>query len=382
MLRGFERAKPLVCHLDKLMAKILIVDDDARFRAAIQMVLKLEGYEVLEANNGAAALKLAHTALPDLIISDINMPQADGFTALTELRKDPSTAAIPLILMTGETEASGMRKGMDLGADDFLTKPFAMHAMLKAVEARLKKHEVVKETAEKKLTELRASLSLMLPHELNTPLVGILGYGEIISSCADTLQPGELAEMGRNILESGQRLQRLIQNFLIYSQLELLHADNNEIPALHGKHGGDVNEILTRVVHTKAQARDRIADLHTDFCHGAVCCADDLLSKIMEELLDNAFKFSKPGTPVKVAAVPEGRLLKISITDQGRGMKPEHLRDIAPYVQFDRGQHEQQGSGLGLIIAKRLIELHGGTLTLESMENAGTTATLRLPMPT
>ena len=363
------------------MAKILIVDDDAQLRSTIQMVLKLKGYEVIDADNGVTALKLARAALPDLVISDINMPQADGFAALVELRKDPTTAAIPLILMTGESEAAGMRKGMELGADDFLSKPFAMNALLKAVEARLRKQDVVKETAEKKLAELRANLSLMLPHELNTPLVGILGYGEIISTCADSLQPAELAEMGKNILESGQRLQRLIQNFLIYSQLELLRADDKEIAAMRAKRVGDVNETLTLIARTKAQSAGRLNDLRAEICNGSVACAEDLLSKIVEEILGNALKFSKPGTPVKFSAVPEGKMLKIAISDQGRGMKPEYINSIAAYVQFDRRQHEQQGSGLGLIIAKRLIELHGGTLVLESSETTGTTATVRLPVP-
>lgn len=363
------------------MPKILIVDDDAQLRSTIQMVLKLKGYEVIDADNGTSALKLARAALPDLIISDINMPQADGFTALSDLRKDPTTAAIPLILMTGETDGAGMRKGMELGADDFLSKPFAMNALLKAVEARLKKQDVVKQSAEKKLAELRANLSLMLPHELNTPLVGILGYGEIISTCADSLQPAELAEMGKNILESGQRLQRLIQNFLIYSQLELLRADDKEISAMRAKRVEDVNEPLTLVAHTKAQAASRLNDLRTEICHGAVCCAEDLLSKIVEEVLGNAFKFSKPGTPVKFTVAPEGKVLKLVVADQGRGMKPEYINSIAAYVQFDRRQHEQQGSGLGLVIAKRLIELHGGTLLIESTEGVGTTATIRLPVP-
>jgi signal transduction histidine kinase len=363
------------------MPKILIVDDDAQLRSTIQMVLKLKGYEVIDADNGTAALKLARAALPDLIISDINMPQSDGFAALTELRKDPNTAAIPLILMTGDSETSGMRKGMELGADDFLSKPFAMNALLKAVEARLKKQTVVKDSAEKKLAELRANLSLMLPHELNTPLVGILGYGEIISSCADSLQPAELAEMGKNILESGQRLQRLIQNFLIYSQLELLRADDKEIAAMRAKQVPDVNEALTMVVRTKAQAASRLNDLHAEVCHSPVACSEDLLSKITEELIGNSFKFSKPGTPVKFTAVTEGKGLKMTFTDQGRGMKPEYINSVAAYVQFDRRQHEQQGSGLGLVIAKRLVELHGGTLAIESKENAGTTVTVRLPAP-
>ncbi len=150
---------------------------------------------------------------------------------------------------------------------------------------------------------------------------------------------------------------------------------------MRAKRVADVHEPLLLVARTKAQAVNRLNDLHAEICHNAVACAEDLLSKITEEILGNAFKFSKPGTPVKVAVVPEGNLLKIVIADQGRGMKAEYINSIAAYVQFDRRQHEQQGSGLGLIIAKRLIELHGGTLTLESTENVGTTATIRLPAP-
>lgn len=177
------------------------------------MVLKLKGYEVIDADNGVTALKLARAALPDLVISDINMPKADGYAALAELRKDPTTAAIPLILMTGESDAAGMRKGMELGADNFLSKPFGMNALLKAVEARLKKQDVVKQTAEKRLAELRANLSLMLPHELNTPLVGILGYGEIISTCADSLQPAELARWARASLSPASGSSGSSKNF-------------------------------------------------------------------------------------------------------------------------------------------------------------------------
>ena len=200
------------------MSKILVVDDDEQLRQTIIVVLKLRGFEPLEANNGGDALEIAREHLPDLIISDVNMPGQNGFVALASIRQDPTTAAIPLILMTGEMD-SNMRKGMELGADDFLTKPFAMPDLLKAIDARMRKQTVVKQAAEKKLTELRENISLMLPHELNTPLVGILGFGEIIHSCADSLSVEELTEMGKNIMDSGLRLERLIQNFLVFAQL-------------------------------------------------------------------------------------------------------------------------------------------------------------------
>jgi len=251
------------------MAKILIVDDDDQLRQTIMMVLKLRGFTPLEADNGVAALEMARAHFPDLIISDINMPGQDGFTALKQIREDPSTAAIPMIMMTGEMD-SNMRKGMELGADDFLTKPFAMPELLNAINARLRKHEAVQKAAEKKLSELRENISLMLPHELNTPLVGILGFGEIIHSCADTLGEQELREMGKNILESGQRLQKLIQNFLIFAQLELVSADPNEVAAMRQKLTDNAAQVITLATRARAEAAKREQDLEEDLTEAPV----------------------------------------------------------------------------------------------------------------
>ena len=360
------------------MPKILIVDDDDQLRQTIMMVLKLRGFTPLEADNGVAALEMARTHFPDLIISDINMPGQDGFASLKQLREDPSTAAIPLILMTGDMD-SNMRKGMELGADDFLTKPFAMPELLNAINARLRQHEAVRTAAERKLSELRENISLMLPHELNTPLVGILGFGEIIHSCADTLSVGELQEMGKNILESGQRLQKLIQNFLIFAQLELVSADPAEVAAMRKKLTDNTALVITLATRARAEAANREADITEKLTEVPAAIAEDLLSKIVEELVNNAIKFSKPGTPIRVENRLAGKFVALSVQDEGRGMKPEHVAQIDAYVQFDRKMHEQQGSGLGLAICKKLTEIHGGQLEVESREGHGTTVTVSIP---
>lgn len=360
------------------MAQILIVDDDDQLRQTIMMVLKLRGFTPLEADNGVAALEVARKHFPDLIISDINMPGQDGFSALKQIREDPSTAAIPMILMTGEMD-SNMRKGMELGADDFLTKPFAMPELLNAINARLRKHEVVQKAAEKKLSELRENISLMLPHELNTPLVGILGFGEIIHSCADTLKVEELREMGKNILESGQRLQKLIQNFLIFAQLELVGADPKEVAAMRQKLTANAAQVITLAARARVEAAQREKDLEENLTEARVEIAEDLLSKIVEELVGNALKFSKPGQKVKVGNRLDGNFVELTVADEGRGMKSEHVAQIDAYVQFDRKLHEQQGSGLGLAICKKLTDIHGGKLEVTSREGEGTTVTVRLP---
>lgn len=360
------------------MAKILIVDDDDQLRQTIMMVLKLRGFTPLEADNGVAALEMAKQYFPDLIISDINMPGQDGFAALKQLREEPSTAAIPMILMTGEMD-SNMRKGMELGADDFLTKPFAMPELLNAINARLRKVEAVQKAAEKKLSELRENISLMLPHELNTPLVGILGFGEIIHSCADTLGEEELRDMGKNILESGQRLQKLIQNFLIFAQLELVGADPNEVASMRRKVCDNAAHVITLATRARVEASKREQDVTEELSDVRAEIADDLLSKIVEELVGNALKFSKPGDAVRVSNRLSGNFMILKVEDEGRGMKPEHVAQIDAYVQFDRKLHEQQGSGLGLAICKKLAEIHGGKLEVESREGEGTTVTVTLP---
>ena len=137
--------------------------------------------------------------------------------------------------MTGLADNAGMRHGMELGADDYLPKPFTIEALYAAVEARLKKAQALRQEAEKKLADLRDNISLMLPHELRTPLNGILAYGEILAAEAGTLPATEIAEMGQVIYDSGKRLERLIENFLIYAQIELLGADPQKIGALRQK---------------------------------------------------------------------------------------------------------------------------------------------------
>src|SRR5436305_5260668 len=163
------------------------------------------------------------------------MEKVDGYLTLSSLRKEPATASVPFILMTGLADNAGMRHGMELGADDYLPKPFTIDALYGAVDARLKKAQTLRQEVEKKLADLRDNISLMLPHEMRTPLNGILAYGEILASEAATLPPKEVAEMGQVIKDSGRRLERLIENFLIYAQIELLSADPQKISALRHK---------------------------------------------------------------------------------------------------------------------------------------------------
>lgn len=361
------------------MKKILVIDDEIWLREMVHMALEQKGFDVVEAEDGASGVASARTVLPDLILCDVNMERMDGYSTLSSLRNEPTTAAIPFILMTGLADHAGMRHGMELGADDYLPKPFTIDGLYAAVEARLKKAQTIRQEAEKKLSDLRDNISLMLPHELRTPLNGILAYGEILSTEAATLGSGEISEMGQVIRESGKRLERLVENFLIYAQLELLGTDPQKVHALRKKTTALPAMLVEHRARAQAEAARRSQDLGVDVSECPVAISEEYLAKITDELVQNAFKFSPAGTRVNVIlGYSEGGVC-LTVGDRGRGFSTEHITRVGAYMQFDRKLHEQQGLGLGLSIAKRLTELHGGTLSIDSLKGGNTTVRVRLP---
>src|SRR3989440_6569910 len=281
------------------MKKILVIDDEEWLREMVHLALQQKGFDVVEAENGARGIELARKELPDLILCDVNMEKMNGYGALSSLRNEPSTASIPFILMTGLADNAGMRHGMELGADDYLPKPFTIDGLYAAVDARLKKLQTVRQEAEKKLTDLRDNLSLMLPHELRTPLNGILAYGEILANDAETLPASEVAEMGKVIHDSGKRLERLIENFLIYAQLEILGSDPQKMHALRKKETPAAGQLVEKHAREQACALDREDDLYLTIANVSVPMSEDYFAKVVVELVENAFKFSTSGPRVE-----------------------------------------------------------------------------------
>jgi len=359
--------------------KILVIDDEEWLREMMNLALREQGYDVIEAADGEEGIEVARQELPDLILCDVNMDKVDGYLTLSSLRKNPATAAIPFILMTGLADNAGMRHGMELGADDYLPKPFSIENLYAAVNARLKKAKIIKEEAEKALRDLRANISLMLPHELRTPLNGVIACGEFLAGHAETLTPTEVADMGKDIFDSGRRLEHLVENFLIYAQIELLAADSARVKVLRQDRTTSAQTLIQERSARQAHIARRTQDLVLDLSSSILPISDTNLAKIVDELTQNAFKFSSAGTPVKVvlSTSPTGPVL--TVTDQGCGFETEYISKIGAYMQFDRKIQEQQGQGLGLVIAKRLVELHGGILTLQSVRSTRTVVTVKFP---
>jgi two-component system, sensor histidine kinase and response regulator len=285
------------------MAKILVVDDDAALLLTLRRALESAAYEVIEAADGKQGVELACAQLPDLVLCDVRMEELDGYGALTALRQNSMTASLPFILMTGLADAAGMRQGMELGADDYLPKPFSMEQLLGAVDARLRKHQTLREQAARQLSVLRSNISLALPHEFLTPLNGVLGFAELLAGDAASLRPEEVVSMANAIRDSARRLERLIRNFLLLAHLEI-QADDRA-PLAGSATRESLDDAVEEVVHGLAAKANRASDVMLDLAKVEAVHSGGLLGKMVEEIVDNALKFSGPGTPVSVELTME-----------------------------------------------------------------------------
>jgi signal transduction histidine kinase len=363
------------------MKKVLVIEDSPDVLALILETLSYEGYATLAAEDGLRGIDLAQRERPDLILCDVNMPHMNGYDTLDALRRDSSTAYIPFIFLTAVADRQNVRKGMELGADDYLSKPFTIEELLAAVNTRLEKHQAVEQLTEQRLEELRVNIQMALPHEFRTPLNGIMGLSSLLQETSGTMKPEEIRENARYIYDSALRLHRLVENFLIYTQLELIAADFNKQAAFHNTPPMEVSALIAESAQQLAEKRGRSADLILRIPEVNLQITRENCEKIIQELVDNALKFSPAGSPLEITGqkTPNGYFL--SVTDRGRGMTPEEIKRIGAYMQFGRQFYEQQGAGLGLTIAKRLAELHGGTLSLESDPEVRTTVTVWFPIP-
>src|SRR6185295_12534351 len=245
------------------MTTVLVIDDDSAFRATLAASLQKKGFEAIEATDGAEGVKLAQAQHPDLILCDVNMSGADGYLTLHALRHDPKLGAIPFLLMTGQPDDAGMRQAMELGADDYLPKPFNNQQLFAAIEARVQKHQNIRNQVEEKLAELRSSISQALPEELSGPIKQIVGLTEFVSTAYRHLELSEIVTLAKDVHQWTLCLQRLVDNCLLYAELEVLAIDKERIEALR-KHKTFVRDVVEPALIQKAKQMERYPDLVLD----------------------------------------------------------------------------------------------------------------------
>lgn len=362
------------------MNTILIIEDEPQVRENIEEILQLSDFETLIAANGKIGLEIAQAKLPDLIICDIMMPELDGYSVLSALRQNEATINIPLIFVTAKAERSDFRQGMDFGADDYLTKPFTPEELLNAIASRLDKHALFERQAQAKLDELRMNIAHSLPHELNTPLNGILGMSQLLVENCGIMSASEEVEIAELIYTSANRLNTLVKRFLVYSNLELIAKNLEKVRQIQEQRNKCFTEkIISEVALKKATENCRQNDLKLYIQESTVQLPEENLSILIEELLENAFKFSLASSEIKVVSNIEGSKFNLYVIDRGRGMTIEEINKIGAFVQFNRKLWEQQGSGLGLAIVRHIVKLYGGEFTIDSSLAKGTIVSVCLP---
>lgn len=363
------------------MPQILVIEDDHRIRDNIVDLLEIDGYEVVAAADGAAGLARAMEHLPDLILCDVMMPQMNGHEVLHALRQVRETEAIPFLFLTARIEKQDVRQGMNLGADDYLTKPFTHAELRDAIQTRLTKQNRVQQRHEAELNELRDHVAQVIPHEMRTALAGMLGFTQLLRQEWPELEAPTIYEMLDLIEDGGKRLERLAENFGLYTQLHILNSDTELFAAFQQQRARTDVATAAAVADRVAARWERTDALHCALAPGAVRLRESHFAKLVEELVDNACKFSEAGTSVKVLGKPSRRSYHLRVVDEGRGMPRGFVQHLGgAFRQYERSYYEQQGLGLGLALVHRLLALYDGKLYVDSQPGRGTMIQVTLPL--
>ncbi|OGO15202.1 MAG: hypothetical protein A2Y93_00780 [Chloroflexi bacterium RBG_13_68_17] len=366
------------------MAKqtILVVEDNLALLEGIRDLLEVSGYNALIAENAEEALKLLADNRPDLIVSDIMMPGMDGYQFYEEVRKRPELIEVPFIFLTARGEKRDIRKGKELGADDYITKPFEEEDLLVVVRAKLARRQAIERQMDARFSDLKRTILNTLSHEFRTPLTYVLNYSELLETEADEVSPEEFHTFMQGIRRGAERLNRLVMDFIALIELETGEAET--VYQLRRRRLSDVGpwlRVVGRGFEDAARARNLALVLEVPDSLPDLMADEAFLADAIGRLLENAIKFSGPMSQwIRLAASVEAGQLRIAVSDQGVGIRREDLDSLFNlFHQIDRPKHEQQGAGSGLAICKGMVELHGGRVSADSQVGVGSTFIIELP---
>ncbi|MFN6571044.1 ATP-binding protein [Dendronalium sp. ChiSLP03b] len=355
-------------------AHILIVDDNADMRDYLTRILS--GHVTVEAfADGATALAAANERVPDLVLSDVMMPGLDGFELLKALRADVRTKEVPIILLSARAGEESVIEGLLAGADDYLIKPFSASELVTRVNAYLQMAHLRSETLRQERTINRRKDEILstVSHELNTPLVAILGWTRLLRS-----SPSNQAMLMKSMetIERNATLQaKLVEDLLDISRITAGKICLNQEPVqLQG-----VIEAAIASVHQSCTTKDICLECTLDPLPRIVQGDPERLQQIVLNLLTNAVKFTHNGGRIAVSLQTYENQAQIILSDTGCGISAEFL----PYIfdTFRQADGVKKGLGLGLAIARNLVELHGGTIHAQSPGvGQGATFIVKLPL--
>ncbi len=360
------------------MHRILIIEDDPVIRTQVAQVLRFEGFDPVEAANGKLGVAVAISAVPDLIVCDIMMPELDGFGVLQALRDEPRTAMIPFIFLTALVESEKRRHGMEEGADDYITKPYTARALVGSVRRRLAKRTRQIEESRHRVEEVSLAVAAAVPHEI----LETLDHITTVTSLLALMHAGDdsrAAEMHRTVMQESNRLRRMMRRLHLYAQLPQLYANRFELVKT-----GPVAiaaDVLARVAREVGRNWNREADLVIGWAPVRLPLREEYLVLLIEELVDNACKFSAPGTPIEITGRGPRAFWSLAVSNRGAGMNTDQINRIGAFTQFWTGDKKPRGLGLGLALTQGIARLHGCEFSLQSDAEA-TTASVLVPLET
>jgi two-component system sensor histidine kinase/response regulator len=363
--------------------RILVIEDEATLRHDIVEMLEYESYTVTQAANGTEAVLLLKEKMPDLVLCDIVLPDFDGYRILEKIRNTEGYQRLPFIFLTAQSDRSFMRHGMELGADDYLTKPFSRPELLAAIQTRLERYRINTDLRNDDLENAKKRLSRMVAHELRTPLVSISMIEQLISNKLDTLEPEDMRDLLETLKSGSHRLQHLVEQMVLMTQLDTATLRQEDLEKY-----GQVSDIWS-VLEAGVETARRFAYRHP---HGQVMlksvnevlnvlCHTQALRHAFAEIIANALDFSPPGSTIVIAQKRTNKFAWITVVDNGPGMTTHRLQlALRPYEQINREKTEQQGMGLGLPLAKKLIELQKGDIIFRPVASGGTQVVIQIPL--
>ena len=362
--------------------KILIVDDVVSNVLLLKILLANQKFQVCTANNGTMCIEMARKEHPDLILLDVMMPDMNGFDTATVLKKEEGTKDIPIIFLTALNTPQDLVHGFQVGASDFLTKPFNKEELVMRVTQQISL-VAAKRIIEKQNAELRATLTnrdkmySVIAHDLRSPMASIRMVLNLVvaSATPETVGP-ELYTLLDQANRESEEVHDLLDNLLKWTKsqtgrLSVVKQDldlNDIIPG--------VVEIFEAIAYTK---RIKL-DLQKTDSPLMVNADNDMLKTVVRNFLSNAIKFSPEDSSIEIIMATEGEMAKVSVRDHGVGIAADRLENIFHKGETTYGTGGEEGSGLGLQLCQDFARKNGGDCTVESVEGQGSTFSIFIPL--
>ena len=362
--------------------KILIVDDVVSNVLLLKILLTNEKYQVCTANCGNMAIEQAKAEKPDLILLDVMMPDITGFDAAQILKKDPETAHIPIIFLTALNNPSDLVHGFQVGANDFLTKPFNKEELVVRVFHQIKLVAATR-IIERQNAELRATIGnrdkmySVIAHDLRSPMASIRMVLNLVvaSASPETVGP-ELYTLLDQANRESEEVHDLLDNLLKWTK-----SQTGRLTVV--KQDLDLNDIIPGVVEifeAIAYTKHIKLDLKKTDAPLVVNADNDMLKTVVRNFLSNAIKFSPEDSSIEIIMAPEGDMAKVSVRDHGVGIAADRIENIFHKGETTYGTGGEEGSGLGLQLCQDFARKNGGDCTVESVEGAGSTFSVLIPL--